>query len=550
MKTRMIDVPRVWPLAVAAAVLLCGCAGTLPYRSPEPIPGDRRHIEKPKPSEVNILGELAENQVFRQMEQMFDVARISRRISGNRKEARNVDAFDEVPNSSWFTNRNHRTRMSLEEFRRGPNTVDGPDMTGTWEIVRAKTQGVTPGFTIVDGRGDHYVIKFDPKRHPELITGAEAVSTLLFYAAGYHTPENHIVYFDPSILRLADGVKLTGKDGKKRDMTPADLDEILSRVTIGPDGRARAVASKYIDGVPIGPFKYEGTRDDDPNDIIPHQHRRELRGLRVIAAWLNHFDTKSGNTLDSYVTVDGRSYVRHYLIDFGSTLGCGARGPEPRFRGHENDFDPHAIAFNTATLGLYVRPYEKLQYPESPALGLYESKLFEPQEYKAQSPNPAFENLTHRDGYWAAKIVMSFSDEQLRAAVEAGEYSDPAVEDYLTRVLIERRDKVGRYYFGRVNPLDHFELAGGELTYRDLAVESGLEDAARTRYRYTLRRDGETVVEDEVIGNATVIAFGGHTTAGGQLECSIETSRAGGEWSKPVKVYIESGRLVGLRRDR
>jgi hypothetical protein len=540
-KTRMIDIPRIWPLAVVAAALLCGCAGKLPYRPPGPVPDDRRHIEKPRSRDVNILGELAENQVLRQMEQMFDVARISRRVTGHPKEARNVDAFDEVPNSSWFTNRNHRVRMSIEEFRRGPNTVDGPDMTGTCEIVRAKTQGVTPGFTIVDGRGD-----------PELITGAEAAATLLFYAAGYHTPENHVVYFDPTILRLAEGVKLTGEDGKRRDMTQGDLDEILSRVTIGADGRVRAVASKYIDGVPVGPFKYEGTRDDDPNDIIPHQHRRELRGLRLIAAWLSHYDTKSGNTLDSYVTVDGRSYVRHYLIDFGSTLGCGPRGPEPRFRGHENDFDPHAIAFNIATLGLYVHPYERLEYPKSPALGLYESELFEPQEYKVQSPNPAFENLTHRDGYWAAKIVMSFTDEQLRAAVEAAEYSDPSVEDYLTRVLIERRDKVGRYYFSRVNPLDHFELVGGTLSYTDLAVESGLEDAGATRYRYTLCRDGETVVKDVLIGNAAAVQLGEHVAGDGQLECSIVTSRAGGKWSQPVRVYIEAGaapKLVGLRRE-
>ncbi|NIW47138.1 MAG: hypothetical protein GWN30_21030, partial [Gammaproteobacteria bacterium] len=60
----------------------------------------------------------------------------------------------------------------------------------------------------------------------------------------------------------------------------------------------------------------KGIRDDDLNDVIPHQHRRELRGLRVVAAWLNHFDTKANNTLDVYVE-DG--YVRHYLIDFGST---------------------------------------------------------------------------------------------------------------------------------------------------------------------------------------------------------------------------------------
>ena len=81
-------------------------------------------------------------------------------------------------------------------------------------------------------------------------------------------------------------------------MTAADVDARLARprgALTAPTGSWRA---KGISGKDIGPFRYYGTRPDDPNDIYPHEHRRELRGMRVFAAWLNHDDSRSINTLD------------------------------------------------------------------------------------------------------------------------------------------------------------------------------------------------------------------------------------------------------------
>lgn len=72
------------------------------------------------------------------------------------------------------------------------------------------------------------------------------------------------------------------------------------------------------------PLQVYGTRPDDPNDIFPHEHRRELRGLRAFSAWLNHDDSRSVNTLDTLVEVEGRRVLRHHLIDFGSTLGSAS----------------------------------------------------------------------------------------------------------------------------------------------------------------------------------------------------------------------------------
>ena len=101
-------------------------------------------------------------------------------------EAQNVNTLDELPDSSWFTNRHARTRMSIEELVRGPNTGDGPQGKVPWEIFRSKSQGLTPGFQIVDSTGERYVIKFDPLDVPELASGAEVIATKLFYAIGYN----------------------------------------------------------------------------------------------------------------------------------------------------------------------------------------------------------------------------------------------------------------------------------------------------------------------------------------------------------------------------
>ena len=40
---------------------------------------------------------------------------------------------------------------------------------------------------------------------------------------------------------------------------------------------------------------------------------------------------------------------------------------------------------------------------------------------------------------------MAFTDEEIRAIVQTGQYSQPA-EDWITATLIERRNRIGRTY--------------------------------------------------------------------------------------------------------
>ncbi len=216
---------------------------------------------------------------------------------------------------------------------RGPNRDGGPDPRSIWTIVGGKVGGLTPGFEIVDAQGVRYVVKLDPVGLPELSSAAEVIATKLFYAFGYNVPENYIVDVHPETLAIAPDASIQDEFGHARRLTEHRLRRMLARMPRLDDGRIRVTASKYLDGEPIGPFRYHGTRSDDPNDIIPHENRRELRGLRLFAAWLNHDDVRAHNTLDTWVEDGERHYVTHQLIDFGSTFGSAeiARGlPVPR----------------------------------------------------------------------------------------------------------------------------------------------------------------------------------------------------------------------------
>ncbi|MCG8603631.1 hypothetical protein MJD09_01345 [bacterium] len=561
------------PLRFIVIVLLflpLACSGYKPFRAPEPLWDDREHLnEIPEEREIDLLEYSFDRQIPDQIEQGFDLSRQFRNVLGKRKQAFNVDAFDEVANSSWFTNRNAVRPVSLDEFARGPDTSTGPSTSEVWTVVGAKAEGVTPGFSIRDSKGDRYLIKFDPMGFSELATGAEMVSTKIFHAAGFHTPENYLVYFDPKNLKIGDNVGFTDKKGRKRAMTDEDFREILARIEQQEDGRIRAVASKFISGKPLGPFKYKGTRKDDPNDIVPHDYRRELRGLQVMAAWLNHFDAKAHNSLDVLVSDNGKKYVRHYLIDFGSTLGSAALGPKLRDMGNENFADPNVMFANFLSLGLAVRSYEKLPPVKYPSIGRYESSVFHPKKFKPQVPNPAFELMTNLDGYWGAKLVTSFTDEQLRVAVKAGQYSDPKAEAYLLQTLIERRNIVGRFWFSQVNPLDKFKLTAinatsYELCFVDLAVEKGFARAEESRYTYCVRKNGQEIIKHQETG-LTCLSFNiqeieptstnGDGTGEDQWEIEIRTRRgADRKWSKSVQVYLEQIKnsrelkMIGLKR--
>ena len=375
-----------------------------------------------------------------------------------------INTVDEVPDSAWYTNRHASRRMTLAELRKGPGDAN-PPAPGVWTVIAAKNEGVTPGFRIRDAAGRKYLIKFDPLSNPEMASAADVITSKFLYALGYNVPENYVARFDRSQITIGEGAMLRDETGKTRPIRERDIEDMLAKAPRTRDGRYRALASMLISGKPLGPFRYDGTRSDDPNDLVPHEHRRDLRGLRTFSAWLGHDDSRSLNTLDLLVSEGGVPFIKHYLIDFGATLGSATFQANSPRDGNVYLFDWKSSAAQFFSLGLHVPAWQHARYPNLPAAGRFEYETFDPMRWVASYPNAAFHNQNPADGLWAARKIMAIDDEEIRAIVATGQYTDPAAEEWVARCLIERRKKIVNAFITGMGALDGFEVRNGRLEF-------------------------------------------------------------------------------------
>lgn len=399
-----------------------------------------------------------------------------------KEPAHNVNAMDEVPNSSWYTNRLSQGALSPEDFARGacPDLDDAARVP--WNVVAGKPDGANPGFQIKDARGVRALVKVDGTLQPERATAADALGAALFHAAGYWAPCNRVTFIRKEQLRLEEGAKIKRTNGTEEPLTQEAIDQIMEKAFEVEPGLFRVSISEFIDGRPIGPWRYEGLRVDDPNDTIPHQHRRELRGMRILAAWTDHVDTRQENTLLSWISTEGdEGYTRHYRIDFGDMFGLisGPAGVPERF-GHVGYFSPGQIVTDFVTLGLIDRPWHDKEYgPAGVQLGFWRAEPFDVDPWNPGYPNPAFENATEADLAWMARIIARVAPLHLKAWVDRAQFHTPGLRSEVLRIMTARQKKLLDRYLTRLSPLTQPVWdAEGRLCLTDLAVQSGIRTAA------------------------------------------------------------------------
>ena len=393
-------------------------------------------------------------------------------------EARNVNALDEVPDSSWFTNRIGRRTITAAQLRAGACT-SAADPPRPWTVVRAKTSGTSPGLVIraADGQLSIFKIDFDA---PERGTAADSISTRIFWGAGYFTPCDRVILFDRDAFVLA-----TEADGDHPLPTRAEVDGLLDEAGRAPDGRLRGSLSEYIPGRPLGGWRFDGLRDDDPNDVFPHEDRREVRGMVVLSAWLNHIDSRAENNMDAWIEVGDGGYLRHYVLDAGDSFGQVFPSSLllSQSFGLTNYVDLRHIAEDFLTLGVIDRPYFGARRGRAgDVLGYYDVERFDAEGWHNGYPNPAFDRATERDRAWMARIIASFTDEHLRAAIASGRFASLTTASELFRILRGRRRRILERYLVRLSPLTAPRVEGATLCLTDLALRVGLRFEDGRRY--------------------------------------------------------------------
>jgi hypothetical protein len=389
--------------------------------------------------------------------------------------AQGVNTLGEVLDGPWYVNRHGRTRMTREELVRGAGRYRPPSRTGKWEVLKVKPYGLRPGMIIADADRQLYVLRFDPRRNLELATGAAMVASRAFHALGYFVDESYIVYFHRERLVAAEGGEEVTNLGIKRELFEDDIDHYLERVARDPERGYRAVAIRVSDEWEgyLGPYQVYGTRSDDPNDIVPHEHRRDLRGLFVYSAWLNFAYMRAVNTVDALIVENGIPFIRHYLHDLSTTLGSRDNRPKEVWEGSESIYVPRRALMNIISMGIYTPGWMRARYPSIPGVGSFDYETFEPERWTPVQDMAPFENRLPDDEFWAAKNVMAFTDDDIAALVSAGQYTNSRAEEWIVRCLIERRNRIGRTYLSRVLPLDNFRLESRELRFIDLEVAYG-----------------------------------------------------------------------------
>ena len=308
--------------------------------------------------------------------------------------ARNINTIDEVPDSSWFTNRVGTLALTPEEVLAGPSP-GRPPAPERWTIIREKSAGANPGFTARDANGETWFLSFDGHDHPEGDTAAIITATKLFWGLGYNQVDTFLTTFDPKNVEIDPQATAKRPNGSRTPFTRHDMQEILERTQQERRWHVPRRGWTSADRKSRGrvPLRRNAARRSE-------RHRSSRAPARTASASRvrcvdNLTDLKAGNTIDAVVTENGHAVVKHYLQDVGSTFGT-ANGTYEWDLGWEHFYEGGPTKRRLFSFGFALSPWQTVPYEEYKSIGRFEGDRFDPTGMEAADTDDCLHGAARR----------------------------------------------------------------------------------------------------------------------------------------------------------
>lgn len=464
------SVSRSLALAVALATGATACARRPAHfadAAPVVRAADDAPIAAPRPLDPLDAVYMTEAYLRRPLVEALEPERVA--------DAKDVNALDEVPRSSWFR---------PVELGAPPEPVEAPTHGAPVLPLSASAPDlVDDALAVRDARGLAYLLVRDPPDRPEMATGASIVASRLLRALGWLTAETTLL----EIARKDIVAVAPPPDASSKKIAPTRPPETAIAAFFHPPkgpaaDRLRVAAIEWPVGLDLGPTPMLGTRKDDANDTLEHTDRRTLRALGTVGSWLRLRRFGAWTLRDAYVGVEGRGHVVHMLVRLEAALGAGSivRPQDP----NDNDPEDFDSVLDFFTLGL-AAPRRAPTQTTLPALGDLDESLRE-QDARPSPPLDAVDRVRPPDAYWAAKRIAELPESVIGAALDAGKFSDARVRTELWRLLIMRRALVFARAAAEVTACEVEGVDKGRVVLRDEALRHGAANPATTRYVVSL----------------------------------------------------------------
>lgn len=265
-------------------------------------------------------------------------------------------------------------------------------------FVEEDKSGESPKFVVNDARGVEWTVKLGPEAQ------AETVSTRLVWAVGYFAEE---AYYSDEV----------------------QIDK-LPRLARGQD---------YVVGDVVRGARFEPKRPTMKRGSTwgwqenPFEDTRELSGLKILMILLNNFDARPENNRIIYVAGPRGREARYYVTDLGATLGRAGGLGGTRTKNDLADFLSTKFVRGVDARDGVV----EFDYDTRPR-GFGHLSVLHPLYYRSQvKKEKVMRGIPVAHARWIGSLLAQLSDEQLRDAFRAANYSEGTRESYV-RALRER----------------------------------------------------------------------------------------------------------------